>query len=583
MSSPFVSDTRLARAIDRRWTTNANANAKPRRLAPSVPSRCVARVDRSSFPGSRYIFIAHAWWTRAASVTLEAIKPSAICGRDLLDKRTQNGDRPATRGRARVDGRRAAGEARARRDGRRMARAIVGDALAALALARRCAVSTRRSPRRGTGAAGETSGVATTRGRAVRSSAEGGDGGEVEGEESSVDADAVASTSAPRTYRPGAFSRLPNVSPAEQLITSAVKRAGRVTASKGLKDAARERNKSAKQLDALTSGLCKPLKEYVKGFPAPERLHPFERALLELTLSDKKYRTTLESVDLIRKGMLGIGKGYASQVTKTTALKDATELREKGFAEMEAYYRKYARCVDDLKSIAKLLRRLPVAELETPTVALVGAPNVGKSSLVRVLSSGMPEVCNYPFTTKGIKMGHFFIDEERHVVTDTPGLINRAEIDRNKIEMLTIATLEHLPTCVVFVTDLSGLSGTSIEDQLELREEIYAQFGDRRPWIDVFSKSALVPVLGGETDADTQEIWNDDDIARARSAMEKIPNAAVTSADEGWGIDELKERMIKILRDHKSSLPAADGDYSTQGENRNKSDGDDLPAYIPML
>ena len=131
-------------------------------------------------------------------------------------------------------------------------------------------------------------------------------------------------------------------------------------------------------------------------------------------------------------------------------------MREKGFAEMEAYYRKYARCVDDLKSIAKLLRKLPVAELETPTVALVGAPNVGKSSLVRVLSSGLPEVCNYPFTTKGIKMGHFFVDDERHVVTDTPGLINRSEADRNKIEMLTIATLEHLPTCVIFVTDLTG-------------------------------------------------------------------------------------------------------------------------------
>ena len=73
-----------------------------------------------------------------------------------------------------------------------------------------------------------------------------------------------------------------------------------------------------------------------------------------------------------------------------------------------------------------------------------------------------------------------------------------------------------------------GIIRTSIEDQLELREEIYAQFGDRRPWIDVFSKSALVPVLGGETDADTQEIWNDDDIARARSAMEKIRTPPLT-------------------------------------------------------
>ena len=49
-------------------------------------------------------------------------------------------------------------------------------------------------------------------------------------------------------------------------------------------------------------------------------------------------------------------------------------------------------------------------------VALVGAPNVGKSSLVQVLSSGEPEVCNYPFTTRSIKMGHFYVDEQRHQV-----------------------------------------------------------------------------------------------------------------------------------------------------------------------
>ena len=47
-------------------------------------------------------------------------------------------------------------------------------------------------------------------------------------------------------------------------------------------------------------------------------------------------------------------------------------------------------------------------------VALVGAPNVGKSSLVQALSSGLPEVCEYPFTTRNIKMGHFYVDGRRH-------------------------------------------------------------------------------------------------------------------------------------------------------------------------
>ena len=44
---------------------------------------------------------------------------------------------------------------------------------------------------------------------------------------------------------------------------------------------------------------------------------------------------------------------------------------------------------------------------------------MGKSSLVQVLSSGEPEVCDYPFTTRSIKMGHFYVDEQRHQVGTT--------------------------------------------------------------------------------------------------------------------------------------------------------------------
>ena len=377
-----------------------------------------------------------------------------------------------------------------------------------------------------------------------------GERGFADGEKASPE-ERVPKTGERRSYRPGIFTRLPSVAAAAELKASARKRATRATPGKGLKDAAREKSLGVKRLEAMTSAYCTPLKTYVKGFPNPDRFHPFERALLELTLSDKKYRTTVEAVDAMRKGLYGIGKGYAAQVNNQQRAAEMKATTEKGMSEMEAYYAKHGRCVNDLKSIAKMLRRLPVAELETPTVALVGAPNVGKSSLVQALSSGKSEINNYPFTTKGIKMGHFFVETERHIVTDTPGLINRADHDRNKIELLTIATLEHLPTCVVFVTDLSGLSGTSIADQLELRESLYEQFAHRRPWIDVLSKAALVPVLGGVTDPEAQELWNEEDVREANEAIAKIPNATATSAFEGWGVPQLQERLTTLLRKHK--------------------------------
>lgn len=153
----------------------------------------------------------------------------------------------------------------------------------------------------------------------------------------------------------------------------------------------------------------------------------------------------------------------------------------------------------------------------------MGAPNVGKSSLVQLLSSGLPEVQNYPFTTRSIKMGHFYVVGRRHQVTggswqgcerprrecvlhdctavtclvsrsschtsttpalaagfqtvprfcpsttDTPGLLNRAEEDRNAMERLTLACLQHLPTAVLFVVDLTGECGTTVANQWHIR------------------------------------------------------------------------------------------------------------------
>ena len=70
---------------------------------------------------------------------------------------------------------------------------------------------------------------------------------------------------------------------------------------------------AAKQLDALTKELTVPLGKWLKGFPEVVTLHPFEVALLELTLGEDRYDKTLRRVDALRKRLLETGKGFAAK------------------------------------------------------------------------------------------------------------------------------------------------------------------------------------------------------------------------------------------------------------------------------
>lgn len=194
----------------------------------------------------------------------------------------------------------------------------------------------------------------------------------------------------------------------------------------------------------------------------------------------------------------------------------------------------------ELIEVQKALRKIPIVQLGTPTVVLVGAPNVGKSSIVRAISSGTPEVNNYPFTTRGMTLGHIeypdWIDEKCQVM-DTPGVLNRPDGERNEMEALTLASMQHLPTAVMFVLDLTGNSGalSSIENQIQIRNDLRARF-PKRPWVDVVSK------------ADLPQAEDDPAVALAP------PGALRVSTEDGTGVPELEARVREMLAEVREVL-----------------------------
>lgn len=126
-------------------------------------------------------------------------------------------------------------------------------------------------------------------------------------------------------------------------------------------------------------------------------------------------------------------------------------------------------------------------------VGLIGFPNVGKSTLISVVSEAKPKIANYHFTTLTPVLGVVRMGEgSSFVMADIPGLIEGA----GEGVGLGHEFLRHVDRCrlLLHVIDISGSEGRDpIEDFEKINRElsVYSKELSERPQIIVANKCDL--------------------------------------------------------------------------------------------
>ncbi|KAL3662455.1 hypothetical protein V7S43_012313 [Phytophthora oleae] len=296
---------------------------------------------------------------------------------------------------------------------------------------------------------------------------------------------------APTAVAHGALQRLPYVRTASEIQEMKFWRANVRESNRIVDPAKRAKNQTSRLINMQLGKLSSITRQASLDFPALKRMHPFEREVVVLTLGQGTYEKHIQRLRKVYATLHNTGKQFERECLELRTKQEAIDCGLRCIEDLRKTVDNNADTLQEAANMAKMLRGLPHVELNKPIFAFVGAPNVGKSSLVRALSTASPEVANYPFTTRGITMGHIFVEGISYQIADTPGLIFRPDESRNAIEKLAIAMIEKTQASIGFVFDPTGSSGTLTADQILLRDELRHRVSAARPehkWIDIISK-----------------------------------------------------------------------------------------------
>jgi GTP-binding protein len=183
-------------------------------------------------------------------------------------------------------------------------------------------------------------------------------------------------------------------------------------------------------------------------------------------------------------------------------------------------------------------------------VGLLGFPNVGKSTLLSVVTKAKPKIANYHFTTLNPNLGVVDVSGiQSFVIADIPGIIEGAAEGVG----LGIKFLRHIERTrlLIHVVDISGIEGRDpFEDFLKINEELKkynVKLWDR-PQIIAANKSDMLY---------DEQVFED---FKKKVGELGYKDIFKISAATNQGVEELMKEAARIL----STIPIVDAEISEE-------------------
>uniref|UniRef100_A0A668AND7 Nucleolar GTP-binding protein 1 n=1 Tax=Myripristis murdjan TaxID=586833 RepID=A0A668AND7_9TELE len=284
------------------------------------------------------------------------------------------------------------------------------------------------------------------------------------------------------------------------------------------------------------------LTQILTDFPKLDDIHPFYADLMNVLYDKDHYKLALGQINIAKNLIDNVAKDYVRLMKYGDSLYRCKQLKRAALGRMCTILKRQKQSLEYLEQVRQHLSRLPTIDPNTRTLLLCGYPNVGKSSFINKVTRADVDVQPYAFTTKSLFVGHMDYKYLRWQVVDTPGILDHPLEERNTIEMQAITALAHLRSAVLYVMDVSEQCGHTLQQQLEL-------FNNIRP---LFANKPLIVV------ANKCDVKKISELSEENQACDRLLSHRVDTKMKGKKVHDVLNRLhlaVPAKRDQKERPP----------------------------
>ena len=328
---------------------------------------------------------------------------------------------------------------------------------------------------------------------------------------------------------------LPNIPTPDEVLDKGFRRAKKAAAK--VRTSKIHRQKKSKRIEeARVQTACQVIRETFEDIlektPHIEELSMFYQDYIDVAVGVDDLKKSLGALNWANGVLEKLQNQYTHRIRRSPP-ENSAQIRREAFGRIASVVNRISEELDFLNFARQKLRNIPTVDDEATTTVISGFPNVGKSTLLRQITNAEPEVADYPFTTKGIQIGHFELRWQKYQIIDTPGLLDRPVQDMNPIELNAMVALEHLADLILFIFDPSQTSGFPVENQVNLYWEIK----------QIFRNTPILPLLNK-----MDLVEDEDNVKYIQEHIYTEDELLMVAASEGTGISLIVEKLQEFNR-----------------------------------